>query len=95
MRSSAVLAGQQAKEPAAKKSKVYTAFKDSQRAQIGRYAAENGYAAPLRIFRQEIRDLGERTVRLFKKRYLGFGVNVYSVEFCSNYRYQGNLLVGH
>ena len=35
-----VLAGQQAKEPTAKKRKVYTAFKDSQREQIGRYAAE-------------------------------------------------------
>ena len=66
-----VLAGQQAKEPAAKKRKVYTAFnKDSQRVQIGRYAAENGNAAVLRKFRQEIPDLGESTVRLFKKRYL-------------------------
>ena len=51
-----------------KKRKSYTAFSDEMRAAIGRYAAENGNAAALRKFRFEITDLGETTVRLFKKR---------------------------
>ena len=53
-----------------KKRKAYTAFSDETRADIGRYAAENGNAAALKKFRSDIPDLGESTVRLFKKRYL-------------------------
>ena len=40
------------------------------RKDIGRYAAENGNAAALKKFRSDIPDLGESTVRLFKKRYM-------------------------
>ena len=53
-----------------KKRKSYTVFSDKMRADIRRYAAENGNAAALRKFSFEITDLGESTVRLFKKRYL-------------------------
>ena len=52
-----------------KSSKVYTTFSDKTRAEIGRYAAENGNAAALRKFHSDIPDLGESMVRLFKKRY--------------------------
>ena len=52
-----------------KKRKVYTTFSDKTRAEIGRYAAENGNVAALRKFRSDIPDLGETMVRLFKKRY--------------------------
>ena len=37
---------------------------------MGKYAAENGNAAALRKFRSELPNLGESTVRFFKKRYL-------------------------
>ena len=53
-----------------KKRKAYTAFPDETSANIGRYAAENGNAAALKKFRSDIPDIGESTVRLFKKRYL-------------------------
>lgn len=53
-----------------KKHKAYTTFSDEMRANIGRYAAENGNAAALKKFHSDITDLGESTVRLFKKRYL-------------------------
>ena len=49
--------------------KVYTAFTEQQRAAIGKYA-ECGNAAALRKYQREVPDLGESTVRLFKKRYL-------------------------
>ena len=53
-----------------KKRKAYTTFSAETRADIGKYAAENGNAAALKKFRCDITDLGESTVRLFKKRYL-------------------------
>ena len=62
-----VMSEQQAKRPA-KKQKIYTTFTNKQRANIGKYAAENGNAACLREYRSEIPDLGESTLRSFKKR---------------------------
>ena len=56
-----------------KKRKAYTAFFDETRVDIGRYAAENRNAAALKKFHSDIPDLGESTVRLFKKRYLARG----------------------
>lgn len=52
-----------------KKRKRYTVFSDEQRAEIGKYAAENGNKAALEKFRRDIPDLGESTIRLFKKKY--------------------------
>ena len=57
-------------EPAKKKRKKYPAFTDKQRAAIGKYAVKCGNVAALRKYRPEVSDLGESTVRLFKKRYL-------------------------
>ena len=46
-------------------------FSDEQRASIDQYAAENSTAAALKKFKQDFGgNLGESTVRLFKKRYL-------------------------
>ena len=53
-------------ESVKKKRKVYTAFTDQQRAAIGKYAAECGNAATLHKYQQEVPDLAENTVRLFK-----------------------------
>jgi len=47
-----------------------TAFSNQQQAAIGKYAAECANAAALRKYQREVPDLGESTVRLFKKRYL-------------------------
>ena len=44
-------------------------FSAKQRASIGRYAAEHSNAANVKKFKSNL-DLGESTVRLFKKRYL-------------------------
>ena len=52
-----------------KKRKRYTVFSDEKRAEIGRYAAENRNNAALEKFRRDIPNLGESTVRLFKKKY--------------------------
>ena len=51
-----------------KKHKVYTAFFAKTRAEIGRYAAENGnvQVAAMRKFCSDIPDLEESTVHLFK-----------------------------
>ena len=61
---------QQAKQPA-KKRMIYTNFIDQQRANIRKYAAENGNTACLRKYRSEIPDLhvGKSTGRSFKKHY--------------------------
>ena len=53
-----------------RKRKCYTAFSDEDRAAIGRLAAENSNVSALRKFRRSFPDLGESTVRLFKKKYL-------------------------
>ena len=62
-------------------------FSDEQRAEIGKYAGENGNNAALEKFLRDIPDLGESKVRLFKKRYYsilkeqkGSGVAVPVVE---------------
>ena len=47
----------------------YTSFSAEQRASIGPYAAEHSNAATVKKFKSNL-DLGESTVRLFKKRYL-------------------------
>ena len=49
---------------------MYTAFSDQQRAAIGKYAVGCGNAAAVRKYRSEIPDLGENTMRVFKKCYL-------------------------
>ena len=59
----------ESEEPPPKQRK-YTTYSDEQRAEVGKYAAENGNAAALRKFKAEIPNLGESTVRFFKKRYL-------------------------
>ena len=52
-----------------RKRKRYTAFSDEDRAAIGRHAAENSNVSALSKFRSSFPDLGESTVRLFKKKY--------------------------
>ena len=64
-----VLDEQRSQQPSSKRRK-YTAFGDEQRAKVGKYAAEIGNSAALRKFRLELPNLGESTVRFFKKRYL-------------------------
>ena len=51
------------------KRKYTTTFTAEDRAKIGRYAAENGYLAAQKRFKSDY-DIGESTVRLFKKKYL-------------------------
>ena len=58
------------RQSSTKKRKVYTTFSDKTRAEIGRYAAENSNASAIRKFRSDFPDLGESTVRLFKRRYV-------------------------
>ena len=64
----AVLREVQAERP--RKRKAYTVFTAEQRATIGKYASEHGNAAAVK-FKANIEggQLGESTVRLFKKRY--------------------------
>ena len=59
----------QAEQP--RKRKPYTVFTDEQRAAIGKYASEHGNAAAVKKFKANIEggQLGESTVRLFKKHY--------------------------
>ena len=64
-----VLDEQSSQQPSSKRRK-YTTFSDEQRAKVGKYAAENGNTAALRKFRSELPNLGESTVRFFKKCYL-------------------------
>ena len=66
----AVLREVQAKRPG--KRKTYTAFTTEQRATIGKYASEHGNAAAVKKFKADFEggQLGESTVRLFKKRYI-------------------------
>ena len=65
----AVLREVQAERP--RKRKAYTVFTAEQRATIGKYASEHGNAAAVKKFKANIEggQLGESTVRLFKKRY--------------------------
>ena len=65
----AVLREVQAERP--RKRKAYTMFTAEQRATIGKYASEHGNAAAVKKFKANIEggQLGESTVRLFKKRY--------------------------
>ena len=53
-----------------KKIKRHTHFTDIDRAEIGKYAAENGNASAQRYLKSKFPDLGESTVRSFKKKYL-------------------------
>ena len=53
-----------------KKRKVYSSYTDTDRAAIGRYAAEHGNIATQRHFKSKLPDLGESTIRSFKKKYL-------------------------
>ena len=64
-----VLREVQAEQP--RKRKPYTSFTAEQRATIGKYASEHGNAAAVKKFKANIEggQLGEITVRLFKKRY--------------------------
>ena len=66
----AVLREVQVKRP--RKRKAYTAFTAEQRATIGKYASEHGNTAAVKKFKADFEDnqLGESTVRLFKKRYI-------------------------
>ena len=54
-----------------KKRNAYTAFSDEDRAKIniGKHAAENGNSSALKKFRRVYPDLGESTVRSFKRKY--------------------------
>ena len=52
-----------------RKWKAYTAFTDEDRAKIGKHAAKNGNNSPLKKFRSIYPNLGESTVRSFKKKY--------------------------
>ena len=54
-----------------RKRKAYTVFTAEQRATIEKYASEQGNAAAVKKFKANIEggQLGESTVRLFKKRY--------------------------
>ena len=65
----AVLREVQAERP--RKCKPYTVFPAEQRATIGKYAFEHGNAAAVKKLKANIEggQLGESTVRLFKKRY--------------------------
>ena len=65
-----VLREVQVKRP--RKRKAYTAFTAEQRATIGKYASEHGNAAAVKKFKADFEgtQLGESTVRLFKKRYI-------------------------
>ena len=51
------------------KRKSYTHFADKQRANIARYAAENGKNNAIKDFENEFPDLKESTIRNFKKKY--------------------------
>ena len=49
---------------------LHTDFSDEDRAVIGKHAAENGNLSAQKKFKSKFPDLGESTVRLFKKKYL-------------------------
>ena len=53
----------------ASKRKYTTSFTPEDRARIGKYASKNGNAAAVKKFKVT-HEIGESTVRLFKKRYL-------------------------
>ena len=53
-----------------RKRKRYTSFTDKDRAMIGKHAAENGNLSAQKRLKSSFPDLGESTVRLFKKKYL-------------------------
>ena len=54
-----------------RKRKAYTVFTAEQRATIGKYTSKDGNAAAVKKFKANIEggQLGESTIRLFKKRY--------------------------
>ena len=60
---------EQIKRADGRKRKAYTAFTDEDRAKIGKHAAKNGNNGALKKFRGIYPDLGESTVRYFKKYY--------------------------
>ena len=59
-----------ASQQSAKKRKRYTNFSDTDRAEIGRYAAEYENATAQWHFKAKFPDLGGSTVRSFKTKYL-------------------------
>ena len=67
----AVRAALQPKENGGRRTRKrkYTTFTPEDRARIGKYASENGNAAAVKKFKAT-HELGESTVRLFKKKYL-------------------------
>ena len=60
---------EQMKQAHGRKRKAYTAFTNEDRAKTGKHAAENGNNSALKKFRSVYYDLGESTVRCFKKYY--------------------------
>ena len=60
---------EQRKRTDGRKRKAYTAFTHKDRAEIGKHAAENGNNSALKKFRSIYPDLGESTVRSFKRKY--------------------------
>lgn len=52
-----------------RKRQYTTTFTNEDRAKIGKFAAENGNASAVKHFKPTYPDLGESTVRYFKKRY--------------------------
>lgn len=63
-----VLEAQHSQQP--HKKRFHTNFTNTDRAQIGKYATENGNSAAQRPFKTKFPNLGENTVRDFKKNYL-------------------------
>ena len=53
----------------------YTHFSPENRAKIAKYASQCGKAVAARHFRKDFPNLGESTVRLFKKQYLAEIIN--------------------
>ena len=49
---------------------IHMHFTPEQRAKIAKHAAECGNVATVRHFKNEVSNLGESTVRLFKKQYI-------------------------
>ena len=57
-------------ERQSRKRKRYTTYRDEDRAQIGRYAAENGNTKAVKRFKADLPDLSESTERSFKPKYM-------------------------
>ena len=77
-----------------KKRKVYSSYTDTDRAAIGRYAAEHGNIAAQRDFKSKLPDLGESTIRSFKKKYLAALSKGESVDKIPSMRHGRPLTLG-